>query len=199
MAYIAQLILAHGAGQGMESDFMQQCKTLFEVAGVKCTLFDFDYMSEMKRLGRRRPPERLPKLIEQFNAQFVEPGELPLFIGGKSMGGRVASHVLQASPALGGICFGYPFHPPGKSEKIRTEHLSSISKPLLVLQGERDPFGKPEEIESYRLPDSLMVTFIPAGEHSFITTRSSGVSWQENMQFAVAQACQFIKNILARS
>ena len=194
--YFAQLIFAHGAGQGMESDFMQRCKLLFEERGVQCKLFDFDYMANMKQSGKRRPPERLPALIAQFQAQMPTQSQLPTFIGGKSMGSRVATHILQDSDAHGAICFGYPFHPPGKPEKTRTEHLGQINKPVLVMQGERDPFGKPDEIAAYALPANFSVAYVPSGEHSFKATRSSGISWQDNMQFAVSQACQFIKNVV---
>lgn len=190
--YKAQILLAHGAGQGMDSEFMQYCQALFNAQGIKCILFDFEYMTQAKQTGKRRPPDRMPKLLACFEAKLSHLDDLPLFIGGKSMGGRVATHIVQQSPALGAICLGYPFHPPGKPDKTRTEHLVTIQKPILILQGERDPFGKPDEIKQYELPDNLQVAYLKNGEHSFKTTKSSGISWQHNMECAIQQACEFI-------
>ncbi|BDX06456.1 alpha/beta family hydrolase [Planctobacterium marinum] len=194
--YKAHIVLAHGAGQGMESDFMQECKRLFEINAIKCTLFNFDYMAIAEETGKRRPPDRLPKLIQCFEAQLPHDKDLPLFVGGKSMGGRVATHILQDSDAIAAICLGYPFHPPGKPEKTRTEHLSQIKKSILVLQGERDPFGKPAEICGYELPGNIQVEYVKDGEHSFKTTKASGLSWQDNMQQAITGAVRFIDKVM---
>ena len=107
--------------------------------------------------------------------------------------------ILQESKALGAICFGYPFHPPGKPEKLRIEHLQDITKPIVMLQGERDPFGKRVEITDYSIPDNIEIIFIQDGEHSFKPLKSSSVNWQDNMTDAVEKAAQFIKaNLKAR-
>lgn len=201
MTYIAEFVMAHGAGQGIDSDFMIKVQALFEEQQILCRQFNFDYMERAISEGKRRPPDGMAKLQTQFNNEIAKSskgsaGRLPLFIGGKSMGGRVASLILEGSPALAAVCFGYPFHPPGKPEKLRTEHMRSMRKPVLVLQGERDPFGKQEEIEQYELSDQVTVQYIRSGEHSFKPLKSSLLSWEDNMQGAVAKAVHFIKHNL---
>lgn len=195
---IAKLIFAHGAGNDMESDFMQTCQKRFAEHKIDCHLFNFPYMVKAKELGKRRPPDRIEKLLESFKEQIAihSDDQLPFFIGGKSMGGRIASLLLEEQPAEGGICFGYPFHPPGKPEKTRTEHLISLTKPLFIVQGERDPFGKPEEIKEYELSEKVQLAFLPDGEHSFKTLKKSKLSSEQNLDKAVELAASFINKTL---
>ncbi|XOV77830.1 MAG: alpha/beta family hydrolase [Aestuariibacter sp.] len=194
----ANVILAHGAGNDQYSEFMQSCKLVFAEQGIHCHLFDFPYMEKARALGKRRPPDKMDRLIDSFQqeiAKFID-SDLPLFIGGKSMGGRVASMILEESEVQGGICFGYPFHPPGKPEKTRTEHLKELQKPLCIVQGQRDPFGKPEEIASYCLSDAVQVHILEQGDHSFTTPKKSQISSVQNIQRAVALAADFIRTKL---
>lgn len=188
--------MAHGAGQGMESDFMTEVQGLFKEQRILCRQFNFDYMEKAVNEGKRRPPDGLPRLKARFEKEIESSSELPLFIGGKSMGGRVATMILEQSPAQAAICFGYPFHPPGKPEKLRTEHLEKLVKPLLVLQGDRDPFGKPDEIAHYHLSKSVTVKFITSGEHSFKPLKSSGLVWQDNLELSVKLAAEFIQELI---
>ena len=196
MSFIAEVVLAHGAGQGKDSEFMVTLSDLFMQHQIMCRTFNFDYMETMVETGKRRPPDRLPRLLDCFKAQLVSTSGLPLFIAGKSMGGRVATHVLQESAAEGAMCFGYPFHPPGKPDKLRTEHFPDIAKPVLILQGERDPFGKRQEIPDYKLPGNIQVDYIPDGEHSFKPLKSSAHNWHDNMVLAVEKSCDFIKSLM---
>jgi len=144
------LILAHGAGQGMESSFMAYIAgTLARAGGVRVVRFEFPYMAEMRRTGNRKPPNREPVLLEHWN--LVIDHELSagtdarrLLIGGKSLGGRMASLIADERGAAALVCLGYPFHPPGKSDRLRTEHLRVLRTPTLICQGTRDTFGKPE-------------------------------------------------------
>lgn len=193
MEYIAEFVMAHGAGQGKDSEFMTIIADLFEQQGVYCRLFNFDYMDKINETGKRRPPDALPKLINKFQSVLDSKLNLPMFIGGKSMGGRVSTLILQESKAIGGICFGYPFHPPGKPEKLRIEHFDQIKKDILILQGERDPFGKPNEIQDYQLAENIHLSYVTDGEHSFKPLKSSTVDWQDNLRFSVEKAADFIK------
>lgn len=193
MTYLAKFVMAHGAGQGKDSEFMQTCKELFEKHQVQCTQFNFDYMEKAIALGKGRPPDTMSKLMARFQSELTLIANVPLFIGGKSMGGRVSTMILQDSKALGAICFGYPFHPPGKPEKLRIAHFPEIVKPIVMLQGERDPFGKRAEISDYSLPANIDIQFIKDGEHSFKPLKSSLVSWQDNVTDAVEKAVLFIK------
>ena len=196
---VAQLILAHGAGAGKDSPFMQDMASLLSERGIEVILFDFDYMKKAVETGKKRPPEKVEKLQMQFQAQIeARNSSLPLFIGGKSMGGRVASMMFsQSNPefdAKGCICLGYPFHPPGKADKLRVEHLKSLQKPLLVVQGERDTFGNQQEVQDYGLPDVISLLFLPDGDHSFKPRKASGKTLDENMQIAADRVADFIKS-----
>lgn len=197
-SFRAQLIFAHGAGNDQYSEFMQDVCSLFQEAGILCHLFDFPYMEKARELGKRRPPDKMATLLVSFQQQVLhcQHSSLPLFIGGKSMGGRVATMLPEESKGRGVICFGYPFHPPGKPEKTRIEHLTEATTPICIVQGEKDPFGKPEEIASYGLADEIDIHFLVDGEHSFKTPKRSVITSQQNLQKAVAIAVSFINKQL---
>ncbi len=202
----ATLLLAHGAGAPMDSPFMQAIAAGLAERGWRVVRFEFPYMARARLGGRRGGPDRLPVLLEAFRQQLaLEDDGRPLFIGGKSLGGRVASLLLAepgrdapaaAGPLRGAICLGYPFHPPGKPERLRTEHLQTLAMPALILQGERDPFGRPEEVAGYALSPQLQLRWIPDGDHSFKPTRSSGLSEAGNWALAVDHADRFCREQL---
>lgn len=171
------LILAHGAGAPADSPFMDMLAESLADEGVTTVRFEFRYMAKRREDGRKRPPDRQPALLAQFEqliAEIVE-GTLagrPLFTGGKSMGGRMAS-LLAADPRLKGrfkgvLCFGYPFHPPGKPDRWRTDHFPDFWCPVLIVQGTRDPFGKPGEVSARRstLSEAELV-WLEGGNHDF--------------------------------
>jgi predicted alpha/beta-hydrolase family hydrolase len=192
---IANFVFAHGAGAGQNSDFMQLIVEALAKQNVNVIRFNFIYMQLAHELGKRRPPDRADKLLAHFNSVLSEIDSLyPVFIGGKSMGGRMASMLLEESDALGCICMGYPFHPPSKPEKLRTEHLLSINKPILILQGERDTFGKRDEIETYKLSERVQVNYLPDGDHSFKPRKASGYSLEDNINQVIEHTATFIKN-----
>tara|TARA_R110000764_G_scaffold44215_2_gene99587 strand:- start:931 stop:1344 length:414 start_codon:yes stop_codon:yes gene_type:complete len=120
----------------------------------------------------------------------------PFFVGGKSMGGRVASMLAAELGARGFICFGYPFHPPGKPEKTRTAHLQQLSCPGLIVQGTRDPFGKPEEVAGYALDARLDVHWLDSGEHDFKPLKASGRTQQTLISEAAEVAAGFCRQHL---
>ncbi len=191
----AAFLFAHGAGAPMDSDFMNAVAEGIAARGVRVVRFEFPYMHERRRTGRRRPPNRMPQLEEHFRAvvsELRESHDGPLFVGGKSMGGRVASRLADELEATGVICFGYPFHPPKKPEKLRTAHLEELRSPALILQGERDKFGVPEEVEGYVLADTVEVVWLPDGDHSLKPRKSSGHTLEENLATAIEAAVSFI-------
>jgi len=193
---IAQFIFAHGAGAGSDSDFMQHMAKLISAQGVDVGLFDFEYMKIAKQTNKRRPPERAPKLITYYEQVLTNAQpDLPLFIGGKSMGGRMASMLAcSTEQSLSGvIAFGYPFHPPGRPEKLRTEHFADIVCPFLVLQGERDTFGTREELLTMKMPKQPLFTWLSDGDHSLKPRKKSGVTEQQNRETAALSAVEFIK------
>jgi len=172
----ALLVLAHGAGAGQTHPFMVSVAQALAVRGISVVTFDFPYMRE-----RRKVPDRAPVLEAAFReviAAARESAGLPLFIGGKSMGGRMATHLgAQQLEALKGIVvFGYPLHPPGRPEQLRTAHLPSIAAPMLIVQGEKDTFGTPDElrpvIKTMTAPVTLHV--VEGGDHSLTARGPKG-------------------------
>ena len=200
----ATVLLAHGAGAPMDSPFMASIAGGLAEKGWRVVRFEFPYMARMRETGRRQGPDRMPVLQETFRKQVrLERGEWPeraLSIGGKSMGGRVASLLIDELAVSGGVkgcmCLGYPFHPPGKPLTLRTEHLASLQTPTLILQGERDTFGKREEVESYALSARVQLEWIPSGDHSFMPTKSSGFSEADNWGTAVDRCDGFLRQRL---
>lgn len=184
----ATLLLAHGAGAPMDSPFMATIAAELAQRGWRVVRFEFPYMARMRLTGQRQAPDRLPRLLEAFREQVGLEAAQPLVIGGKSLGGRVASLLAAEAPhspdLRGCLCLGYPFHPPGKPAQLRTAHLEHLPIPTLILQGERDPFGRRGEVEGYRLPAAIEVQWLPGGDHSFKPSRSSGITEAQNWSLA---------------
>jgi len=116
-------------------------------------------------------------------------------IGGKSMGGRIASMIADDAGVDGLVCLGYPFHPPGKPEKLRTAHLRDLQTPTLIVQGTRDPFGKPEEVDAYDLSDGIRIVWLEDGDHSFKPRKSSGRTLEQNFGEAIAAIAAFVAGL----
>lgn len=194
---VARFMFAHGAGAGKESEFMQTMATLLCAQSIDVVRFDFPYMQTITKTGKRRPPDKADTLLAYFT-QLVNEQEddLPLFIGGKSMGGRMATMLLDLPKVNGAVVFGYPFHPPGKPDKTRIAHLAQVSKPLCVVQGERDTFGTKDDISQYSLDPSINITFLPDGDHSLKPRKASGYTLEENLQRGATIAAAFIKSKL---
>jgi len=191
------LVLAHGAGAPMDSLFMEAMAQGLAKRGARVVRFEFPYMAQRRADGRQRAPDRLPRLLDAFREQVaMEKVTAKLVIGGKSMGGRIASLLVDElaahSNVSGCLCLGYPFHAPGKPEQRRTTHLETLSTPTLILQGERDSFGRRAEVEGYSLSPAIAVQWITAGDHSFKPTRRSGLSESGNWSQAVEQASHFL-------
>lgn len=194
---VAEFIFAHGAGANKDSDFMQLMSTTLLKLNIQVVRFDFPYMLKALETGKRHPPNRMNVLQDEFTTMIAQRDKsLPLFIGGKSMGGRVATMLDDYADVKGVICFGYPFHPPGKPEKLRTEHLFDFTRPLLILQGERDTLGKKSEIDSYQLPNSIDLVYLTAADHSFKPLKSSQLTLEQHIQTAAKSTLNFINEHL---
>ncbi|MFA0016464.1 alpha/beta fold hydrolase [Vibrio lentus] len=189
-------VFAHGAGAGMDHEFMQSVAKGLASKGIRVVRFNFPYMIKRAEDGKRRPPDRAPKLLEAYQEIIEQVDADKLVIGGKSMGGRMASHLSELDKVAAMACLGFPFHPPGKPEKYKGEHLAELAKPCLILQGERDTFGKREEFADFDLSDSIRVEFIPDGDHSFKPRKSSGYTEQQNIALTVEKLSAFIKEVL---
>lgn len=184
-----QLLLAHGAGAGSTTPFLASMAHLLAARGITVHRFDFDYMAARNQGGARRPPPRADSLLNEYRAAVdCVPRGGRLLIGGKSMGGRVASMVadeLYAAGRIAGlVCLGYPFHPPKAPEKLRTEHLVAMACPALIVQGERDPFGGRGEVEAYGLSGSITLHWIGDGDHDLGPRGGSGFTRKGNLAAA---------------
>ena len=200
----ATVLLAHGAGAPMDSPFLETIATGLAAQGWRVVRFEFPYMARQREGGSRGAPDRLPKLLDRFREQVgLEAGGPPLVLAGKSLGGRVATVLLEEVAASGapraGLCFGYPFHPPGKPERLRTAHLQTLRLPTLIVQGERDPFGRREEVEGYGLAPSIRLAWIPEADHSLRPTRRSGLDEAAALALAVAHAAAFLRELVVGS
>ncbi|MFP3341643.1 alpha/beta fold hydrolase [Halomonas sp. SIMBA_159] len=193
---IGRIVLAHGAGAGHLSDFMRQFAATLSSQGLQVWAIDFPYMQQMSELGKRRPPPPVKKTVTHFAAWYdlIAPlDNSPLWVGGKSMGGRVASLFASERRCGGVVAAGYPFHPPKKPESLRTEHLTAIVDPIVILQGERDPFGTRAEVSSYGLPSSIFIKWLTDGDHDFKPRRASGINQQFLIDEAAIVAASFVR------
>lgn len=189
------LVLAHGAGAGMRSPFMESFAAGLAARGVTVFRFEFPYMREIGATGRRRPPNPLAVLEAAWRGLIAELSPRRLIIGGKSMGGRVASLVADDSNAAGLVCLGYPFHPPGKPEKLRTAHLATLRTPALICQGTRDPFGTRADVASYTLSPAIQMLWLEDGNHSLEPRRASGFTAEDNWNRAMDRIAGFVSNL----
>ncbi len=163
------ILLAHGAGAPMDSASMTATAQALAAAGFRVARFEFAYMAA-RRSGQRKPPPRAESVQPEYRAAIdALKAKGKLIIGGKSMGGRVASMIADAMRAEGKIagllCLGYPFHPPEKPQQLRTAHLAELQTPTLIVQGTRDPFGTPEEVAAYKLSPAIELLWLEDGDH----------------------------------
>lgn len=156
---------------------MSAIATTLAQSGLRVVRFEFDYMASRRSSSGRKPPPRAEKLIPEYiSAIDALAARSPLIIGGKSMGGRVASMIaddLYASGRIAGLlCLGYPFHPVGKPDQLRTGHLADLRTPALIVQGTRDPFGTKKEVSSYPLSEHIEVLWLEDGDHDLRPRKS---------------------------
>ena len=195
---IAHFIFAHGAGANMHHEFMQVMTKLLLKQHISVTRFNFCYMDRREDENKRFPPDRMPKLLECYQQVLAElETDLPVFIGGKSMGSRVAATMLTDDIMLsksvqGLICLGYPFHPSKKPENLRLLPLQHCLKPTLIIQGERDTLGSKDEILAYSLPNSCQIEFLPDGDHSLKPRVKSGYGYEQHLQTTSRLIANFI-------
>ncbi len=196
------LVLTHGAGAGIDSPFMTDMTGLLAASGIGLTLFEFAYMAQRRSGGTRRPPPKIEILAQEYARALetvssrIRAGQA-LFIGGKSIGGRVASMIAEdafkARRICGLVCLGYPFHPPGKPENLRTAHLATLRCPSLIVQGERDPFGKRAEVQALALAPAIQLQWLPDGDHDFGPRGASGFTRQDNLNSAADAIADFMQ------
>ncbi len=176
----------------MDSSFMEEIAHALSAESFRVVRFEFPYMQKFRETGKRSRPD-FPSVLEatwlRLVKQLGDPSKL--VIGGKSMGGRIASMVCDRAGVKGLVCLGYPFHPAGRPTTLRVTHLENLKTRALFLQGERDSLGSREEISGYTLSRSIRVVFLPDGDHSFKPRKASGHSYDGNMAQAVKEIVGF--------
>ncbi|MDE0254731.1 MAG: alpha/beta hydrolase [Rhodospirillaceae bacterium] len=191
------LILAHGAGAPMDSPFMDRIAEGVAAAGWRVVRFEFPYMAARRATGAKKPPDREPVLTGTWRSVIADLGADTLVIGGKSLGGRMASMIADEAGVRGLVCLGYPFHPPGRPDRLRTAHLETLATPALILQGERDPLGRADEVPCYTLSETISLAWLPDGDHSFKPRKASGHTEESNLALAVERICGFLDALAA--
>ena len=192
------LILAHGAGAGFDTPFMNDVSEAVSSHGVMVARFEFAYMRRRRETGKRGGPGRAERLMGEYEEHVRHwAARAPVFIGGKSMGGRIASMLADdlhdEGLVAGLVCLGYPFHPPGRPQNLRTAHLEHLRTPALICQGERDTFGNREEVSGYPFSPAISIHWAPDGDHSLKPRVKSGHTWEENIHDSARAIADFIK------
>ena len=197
-----RVLLAHGAGAGMEHAVMTSLAQGLADQQIQVVRFEFPFMQKTRADGRRRPPDRAPALMACWQAMMAEFAHPRLFLAGKSLGGRMASLLVdelkadelsanEPTPA-GLILLGFPFTPPKKPEQYRGAHLATLTMPTLLVQGERDAFGTKEAVLSYQLSACIETLWVTDGDHSFSPRKASGTTLDNNIAAIVAAMRSFI-------
>ena len=192
----ATLILAHGAGAPMDSAFMQRMAELLAERGVAVLRFEFPYMAQRRQGGGKRPPNPQPQLLDAWREVWREVRARvsgPLAIGGKSMGGRMASLLADELGADALVCLGYPFYAVGKPDKPRVAHLAELRTRSLIVQGERDALGNRETVEGYVLAPGITLEWLAAADHDLKPLKASGFSHEQHLQRAADAVAEFLR------
>lgn len=192
----ATLILAHGAGAPMDSDWMNDMAGRLAGLGVNVLRFEFPYMAQRRVDGVKRPPNPAGKLQECWREVVAlvrchVAGVLA--VGGKSMGGRMASLVADELGVDALVCLGYPFYAVGKPEKPRVEHLAGLKTRTLIVQGERDALGNRDAVEAYDLSSSIDVFWLASGDHDLKPLKVSGFTHSGHLASAAQKVAEFLR------
>ncbi|MGO9604675.1 MAG: alpha/beta fold hydrolase [Candidatus Binataceae bacterium] len=190
------LVLAHGAGAAMDSPFMQTIAHGVAAKGIRVVRFEFPYMRRRRETGKGGAPDPQAVLMQSWRDTIEKLGGGDrLVVGGKSLGGRIASMVADEAGVRGLVCLGYPFHPPGNPAKTRTAHLEKMQTRALILQGMRDTFGKPDEVAKYKLSRAIRIGWMHDGDHSFKPRVSSGRTEADNLRAAIGLVADFVTSL----
>lgn len=192
------ILLAHGAGAPMDSPAMNAAAKSLTEAGFRVARFEFGYMASRRTAAGRKPPPRAETLRPEYmEAIAALKARGPLIIGGKSMGGRVASMIADEQRAAGLLCLGYPFHPVGKPTQLRTAHLADLKTPALIVQGTRDPFGTREEVAGYKLSKSIEILWLEDGDHDLRPRKAvSGFSMADHLKTMAEKTAAWADKIM---
>jgi len=195
---VGLLIFAHGAGADKSHPYIEKVTRLFNDEKINVVRFNFPYMDKRLLDGKKYPPNRMPILLpcyQQVLNTYIKKNKtgLPIFIGGKSMGSRVAVTLACEEQNIAGvICIGYPFHPQKKPEKLRLEPLQQTRYPVHILQGDRDALGSKEDVAEYDLSPLCEISFYEDGDHDLKPRVKSGYTHEQHINNAITRAVRFI-------
>lgn len=191
------LILAHGAGAPMDSGFMNDMAALLAQQGVNVLRFEFPYMAQRRTGASKRPPNPQPQLLEHWRQVYTQvrphvAGRLA--VGGKSMGGRMASLLADELQADALVCLGYPFYAAGKPEKPRVAHLADLQTRTLIVQGERDALGNRDTVNSYTLSPAIQLHWLSTADHDLKPLKASGLNHAQCLAQAAVRIGTFLRD-----
>ncbi|RTE67648.1 alpha/beta hydrolase [Amphritea opalescens] len=191
-----RILLAHGAGAPMDSPFMNQMASALSAGDVEVIRFEFPYMQQRRIDSKRRPPDRQPKLLAYFSEliETYRDDHQPLWLAGKSMGGRMATMLADHEAVAGCFVYGYPFYAAGKQDAPRIEHLQCAVKPIHIFQGTRDAMGRKELVDGYSLAPSVVLHWLEDGDHDLKPRKMSGITQDEHMANAVESTLAIINH-----
>ncbi|MCH4870339.1 alpha/beta family hydrolase [Pseudomonas sp. TMW22089] len=190
------LILAHGAGAPMDSAWMTGMAERLAARGVNVLRFEFPYMAQRRLDGGKRPPNQQVKLLECWREVYAGVRQHvagQIAIGGKSMGGRMASLVADELGVAALVCLGYPFYASGKPEKPRVAHLAGLQTATLIVQGERDALGNRQAVEAYTLAPGIELHWLVAGDHDLKPLKASGFSHEQHLDAAADKIAHWLQ------
>ncbi|PWB29699.1 alpha/beta hydrolase [Pseudomonas sp. SDI] len=197
-AAFSTLILAHGAGAPMDSGFMDEMAQRLAEQGLGVLRFEFPYMAQRRLDGGKRPPNPQARLLERWREVVEQVRPLvagPLAIGGKSMGGRMASLLADELGVAGLVCLGYPFYAAGKPEKPRVAHLADLKTPTLIVQGERDALGNRQAVAGYALSPVIELLWLEAADHDLKPLKASGFTQAQHLSRAAQAVSEFARQM----
>lgn len=198
---LATVLFAHGAGAPMDSEAMNAFASSMVAAKLSVIRFEFSYMADRRSGTSRRPPPRAETLKPEFIARVYDLcGAQPVLVGGKSMGGRVATMIADElhtkNQAIGAISIGYPFHPPKHPKVLRTKHLTCLEAPVLICQGTRDPFGTFQEVSKYELSSSVEIVWFKDGDHDLAPRkRVTGLTKADHLRKLTVELAGWLSRI----
>ncbi|EPJ49623.1 MAG: hypothetical protein OFPI_23770 [Osedax symbiont Rs2] len=189
------LVLAHGAGMAMDHCYLQQISEQLVNCGLMVVRFEFPYMAQRRGTGKRRLPDKMPVLeqcfldvIEEVQQRYPElfsGSKNPLFLAGKSMGGRGATLIADQVAASAVFVYGYPFHSIKKPEVLRIEHLQQLRCEIHIFQGERDKLGNKAEVLTYPLSENVQLHWLIDGDHDLHPRVRSGFTQLQHLQSVI--------------
>lgn len=184
----------------MDSPFMETIARGVAKAAIRVARFEFPYMRRRRETGAGGAPDPEVMLMQSWREAIEKlGGGKRLVIGGKSLGGRIATMIADEAGVRGLVCLGYPFHPPRKPDRPRVRHLEQLRTPALIVQGTRDPFGRPAEVSKYHLSAAIRIEWLEDGDHSFKTRARSGRTEADNLNAAIAHVSGFIRSLCTGS